>query len=355
MMLAISKSSFHFKYYLALHRIWGFYNTDTGSLCIYSQFIFWMTILTVIASPLIIAGWLILKTSRFLYKACCWTKPGRAFIDFLDRTFELAENITSASDKMIEAPAKHLIITAAATLGVSCLVLLVLAIAILGTGWFISIFMNIPEYIGGFFCWLLLGLFYILCAIGFVIWNAVYYVGFALKWIVLFIASIAGLMALIAGGFVLSALFIYILVKVALSIEAIGNFFGFKINGFQKARADAAIRREEIKRVKREAYLKMLEEKARREEELKRILRAKELGEIPYTFLEKLAIRFHNSCESFAKWFIEQTYERTAQVKGNSVKVIGVLGLIWETIVSLYHGVCPFVQFVEEEDLEEEE
>ena len=63
MMLAITKNNFHYKYYLLLQKLWDIQSIENKqvSLCVYSQFIFWMTILTTVSFPLILIGWFILK------------------------------------------------------------------------------------------------------------------------------------------------------------------------------------------------------------------------------------------------------------------------------------------------------
>ena len=52
---------------------------------------------------------------------------------------------------------------------------------------------------------------------------------------------------------------------------------------------------------------------------------------------------------------IERTVQVKGGVKGGSVKVIGGLGLVWQTIISIYHGVCPLINFVDEDEIVEEE
>ena len=53
MMLAISTNSFHYKYYRILRKMWSFQEREERtSHCLYTQFLFWMTFLTILVSPL---------------------------------------------------------------------------------------------------------------------------------------------------------------------------------------------------------------------------------------------------------------------------------------------------------------
>jgi hypothetical protein len=125
------------------------------------------------------------------------------------------------------------------------------------------------------------------------------------------------------------------------------QFLGFKINGYHKARSDNAMRREELRRLADIENRKLQDE--RRESRRKKID-----GEIPYSFLEKIV----NGCEAvgiiFINWCSEFFIARTKNVKGGTYKVVTGFGVIWETMKSLYHGVCPLVEFVDEDEEEDE-
>ena len=344
MMLAIMKNSFHYKYYLMLRKMWDMselYNKNI-SLCTYSQFIFWMTLLTAIFSPLILAGWLELKFFRFVYKVCSWTKVGRFFTDLLDDKLGLGEDIETVSNRMLDAPASVLIKLALAVLMGSLVILIMVTGVSLGVGILIYYFMNIPEYVIGFLHCLSLGLFCICCLIGFGICCLISCIGTCLTYIGLILSAYAGFLVLLFCLIMTVSVIVIILTKVMLSIESIRNFFGFKINGFHKARKSAKERKEELEDIK----LKLYEEKML-------LKRKKESGEIPPTAFEKSLSAFHRKMCGFFQRFKEKSFEKTAKVKGGTVIVIGGIGLVWQTIKSIKNGVCPFVEFIDEEDFED--
>ena len=48
-------------------------------------------------------------------------------------------------------------------------------------------------------------------------------------------------------------------------------------------------------------------------------------------------------------------FAKTAQVKGGTFKIMGGFSLLWNLLMSIKDGVCPFVEFIDEEDLEGKE
>ena len=167
MMLVISTNSFHYKYYLLLRKMWDMGERyKSMSLCLYSHFIFWMTLATVVTSPLILFGWLTLKLCRFIYKVCSWTAPGRIIIDFLDNKLRLSNAVKIASENMAIAPAINLIKVALAVLLTFVAITGILCLLTIGITGFIKCFMDIPGYIIGFLNSVSLGFFYVFFAIG---------------------------------------------------------------------------------------------------------------------------------------------------------------------------------------------
>ena len=67
-----------------------------------------------------------------------------------------------------------------------------------------------------------------------------------------------------------------------------------------------------------------------------------------------MIIAASEALHNFGAWTKRKTVERTAKIHGGSVKVMGGLGVVWQTLKSIKQGICPFVEFVNEEDLEED-
>lgn len=341
MNLAISTNSSHYKYYLLLHKMWDINNEDNNlkSLCLYAHFIFWMTLVTAILSPLMLFGWLVLKLFRFTYKICSWTNIGKSFIDFIDDELNFSDYVMDASDKMVESPAVILLKIAAKVITVIFTIMVILLFVFFGVSFFIHIFMNIPEYLLGTLYSISLGIFYVCYGIGFIISTFFCWIWIALKWFGIAIAAYAVFLGIMMGMIVSVFLFGTTLIRISKSVS---DFLGFKINGFHKAKEDSLERREKIRKLKLERRKRLERLKNEREDRLWEIKRKKENGEIPYSIIER-----------FGQWIKRITISRTAKVKGTSVQVMSGLGVLWETLKSIKHGICPFVEFVNEEDIEE--
>ena len=356
MMLVIATNSFHYKYYLLLHKMWDIEERyKSMSLCLYSHFIFWMTLATAITSPLILFGWLILKFCRLIYKVCSWTAPGRTIIDFLDNKLGLSNAVNTASDNMTVAPAINLIKVAVTVFLISVLIITILCLLTMGITAFIQCFMDIPGYILGVFNSFALGCFYIFFAIGWFLCKGIYWLGFILKWFGIVVAMYAGSIIFALCILALFSFIIIAIVKISLSFKLIRDFLGFKINGFHKARKDSEKRRREMKKIREEIRW----ERSKKLEKIKNqkniIKEKKASGEIPLTYAEKLVLTFTDNLIKYGRGIKRTIIHRTAQVKGGSVKVMGVFGLLFEVIKSIKDGVCPFIEFVDEKDLKEDD
>lgn len=340
MFLAISTNSFHFKYYKTLHKIWGLDDpSERSGLCSYSQFIFWMSILTLLLSPFILLGWSLLKMSRFFYKVCSWSPWGRKFVDLIDE-LGFGNFIDTVSEKMVETPVS--------TLTKFCFVILLSAI-------FISALLTVIIFGIVFFKNVLITVIAILLLVSFAIFHVFFAIGFiSLKiflWIVTGLKIFGLFMCAYATFFVFLLLIVSVLlclsfvaIKLIGSSKTLTDFFGFKINGYQKARQNNSKRREELKKIRQKNRMAYCIEKD--------ILREKkEKGEIPYTLMEKTRIVI----KKFLKYLGNKFISKTQTVKGGTFKVVSGLGLIWEMVKSIKHGICPIVEFIDENESPNEE
>jgi hypothetical protein len=346
MMLGISNSSFHYKYYELLRKMWALDPQDDRqlSLCVYSQFIFWMTIVTTICSPLILMGWLILKSGRLFYKACSWTKIGRVITDGLDWLCGLGDKIDERSNNMIKSPAVYLVATTLQVLCVVIVVFLVVLLLSIGITAFVRIFMNIPEYLGGFLSCIALGIFYIFCGLGWCICQMFSGIWIGLKWLGMIAVMYATTVIFVAFMVALAAAVTLVVIKISLCFERVRQFLGFRINGFREARISAQKRKTELEKLRQQ-----------RQAELEEIRRKKEIGEIPLTGWEQVLASIGEMFCKFGTWLRRSAVSKTTQVKGGSVKVLGVFGILWNVVISLYHGVCPLLQVVDDKDIDYQE
>ena len=347
LMLAISKNSFHYKYFLALRKLWSFedigYSSERTSLCIYTQFLFWFSMLTALVSPILFLGWLFIKLARGCYKICSWTPVGRKLLDFLDY-FGLGRGIDVVSNAMIRDPARTLMGFCCKVIFTTLTIAIILAMLLGG----IIFIKTVLIIMAAFFLVLTLAAFYIFFVIGWILAHLLICIKIAAIWSVLFVVAHIVFIAWIAGVLAISTLVSYISVKIVISSEKLRQFLGFKLNGYHKARSDNAIRREGLRRLADIEKKKLQGEKRERKQK-------KDDGEIPYSLLEKVVNGFESVGVSCINWCGEFFVARTKNVKGGTYKVVTGFGVIWETLKSLYHGVCPLVEFVDEDEEEKEE
>ena len=259
MRLAISKSSFHYKYHNVLKRMWGMKeeNGKMTNLCTYSHFLFWMTIFSVLLSPFLVIGWLILKIGRALYKSLSLTVTGRKFVDLLDKVFGIGGLLETASAHMVDNAVRTLILT-------TLLLIVFISIPIIC---FLG-FMPLIQFI----CLVPLALVELsMIVAGFLMVIGVFIVN--LSWIITTILIIAGLKVVDLVLFCFSKTLIFLtgiglwilmgicflsigsiitilLIRLALSLEKVNQFITFKINGFHSARKIIKKRRTEEKKNK---------------------------------------------------------------------------------------------------------
>ena len=338
MMLAISTNSFHYKYYRILRKMWSFQEREERtSLCLYTQFLFWMTFLTVLVSPLILGGWLILKLGRSFYKICSWTTFGRRMLDWLDDWFGWGDKIDEFSKEMRVSPAATLTKVCLVVLGIGITISAVVGILIYG----IICIKFVLFIIMAFFASIALAFFYLSYFIGLglsLIYGAICWV---LKTAFLFLAMHSLMIVWIIGGFVIAGLLSAVMIKLAASSEKVMQFFGFKINGYHQAREENEKRRKEL-----EIEHKKLMDKLKKEREDLRFKKMR--GEIPYSLTEKIIIGIGSCFKSLFRWI----YSKSVNVGGGTYRMIGSGGVIWETLRGIKNGVCPLVEFIDENDTE---
>lgn len=347
--LAISRNSFHYKYYLILRKMWSFAddeyrpNASSSSLCIYSQFLFWFSILTVLVSPMMFVGWLVLKTGRCLYKVCSWTPVGRKLLDVLDG-LGLGDKIDKLSAKMVENPATTLLGVFTGFCMYAIATLLIGGMVLGGIVYIKTLMMTIAA----FFMCLGLALFYIFFGMGWVLAHIFFAIKIACLVVVYFIIGYAIVIGYVLALIAASSLVSFVCIKIAMSSEKLRKFLGFKLNGYHKARGDLAQRRKD--------FADLLEqEKAKLKQEKETIKQKKVDGEIPYTFWEKIGNGLFNAMVAIVGWLGEFFIARTKNVQGGTYKVVTGFGVVWETLKALKQGVCPLIEFVDEDEDDTEE
>lgn len=338
--LAINTSSFHYKYYQLLRRIWNFgEKTDRTSLCIYTQFLFWFSLWTLFCSPCILGGWILLKTGRSIYKVCSWTKAGRKILDMLD-SFGMGNKIDELSKEMEQCPALSLCRTFFAFCFFALIGIFILTLLIGGTIYIKTICMIIIAIV----MMISLICFYICFGIG---WGIVHistviYIG--IKWFVLFLSGYVFFIGMFSVALVAAALVGMIMLKMITASDKLMKFLGFQLNGYYKARTEISNRRAENKKKRDDALQKLRE--ARWDLEWK-----KKNGEIPYTLGERFRKWTGKVFMAGGEFFIA----RSKNVGNGTVKVVSGFGVVWLTLKAFKQGICPLVEFIDAEKFNEEE
>ncbi len=341
--LAINTSSFHYKYYQLLRRIWNFgEKTDRTSLCIYTQFLFWFSLWTLFCSPCILGGWILLKTGRSIYKVCSWTKTGRKILDVLD-SLGMGNKIDELSREMEQCPALSLSMTFLKFCLFACIGTFIIALFIGGMVYIKTICMVIIAVL------MMIGLicFYACFGIGWGIAHFVTVIYIGIKWFVLFLAGYAFFIGMFLVSLAVAALAGMIMLKIITASDRLMEFLGFQLNGYHKARTEISNRRAENKKKREEALQKLKE--ARWDME-----RKKENGEVPYTLGERFrkwaGKTFKAGGEKLGEFFVA----RSKNVGNGTVKVVSGFGVVWLTLKAFKQGICPLVEFVDEERFNEE-
>ena len=315
--LGISVNSFHYKYYQILRGIWGFgaQKKQTG-LCTYTQFLFWFSILSVVFLPLMIIGWSILKTGRFLYKILSYIPGGKFIIDILDK-FNIGNKMESISDTMEENPAIALLMVFFSFI----ISIIIIGIAALGITACILGSKIIAIHLISLIMLFELGIFNIFYGIGWILAKAYSVV---LLSIINFIIDYSFVIGALIGCLIISAALMIIITKILMSSKTISNFLLFKINGFHQARKDNSGRREKRKNLKAEIKYK------------------KKSGEIYYYL--------HNNFILYIITKFKNIFGRTTKIKESTFHMVSFMGVIWETIKGIKYGICPFVEFIDEKE-----
>ena len=148
---------------------------------------------------------------------------------------EVKKTLTS-SERMIDAPVINLIKIAAWTLLITFLILSFCAISVLGIWVIISIFMNIPEYVGGMLAIICLVSFYIFNGIGFIVLKLLSLIWLCLKSVVIGVSMYIGTITIAFIVILGISLLMIALIKIIMSSKYLSSVLGFKINGFHRAR-----------------------------------------------------------------------------------------------------------------------
>lgn len=361
-MLAIRESSWHYRLYQFLHRIWFFNEPtkDVESLCTYSQFLFWFGCLSVIACPFMLIGWLVVKGERKLYE---WIADSR-FGDWLAKSEAKKINayddkswghhIEEYSQKMYRQPALYAT-GASMVLFISVFILgFALLVAGMGIYAFCSVLTEIPSAIWsaiiaiGWAVFVLCSWIGVLiCLLGTGLWWAGWGIKVSAIWLGVHLAIIGMWIGIVVGAFIVGSVLILLLIK--FFNTGIGKklveYLAFKINGFERVR--------EKQKDRREAFRRKMREEGVETKTSEEVIEAWFLGF--FTGIGSIFKFLWGIIKAIGNWFANAFWrgKKTIKKVGDTeieVSVLGLFPLIAQTIAGIYKGICPLVQVIREGD-----
>jgi len=398
MSLAIHKNSWHYRLHTTIRSAWGWEPSPNNqwSLCAYFHTTFWGSLLTVLVMPLVILGWICLKSLRTAYKLGSKTKALGFVPWIIDKTF-LGKELDLAARRYESSPILTSIVWLAYT--VFCILSIALSIGLVAFVAFggLKLIPHIPEYLAialtyigyvwfeamGGIGWFLIEIGRDLVAAAVAIWG---WIASAAQWI--FGTATSGGFWLKAGKvvgatlimtvFSCGSVLLFMMALTCRPMKAFYNWCDIKANGYMEARAKRewlrtmvplkVISKEELAerirkhRIDRDNYdylsAGLPREKAPKEpnpfiEKWMDMLEAAGLG-IKTLILFFIGLLFVAIDTVSALYSREGT--KVVVVDGEEftqkVDILGPLGILWKFLVGLKKGACPILEFVDEGDLE---
>lgn len=349
MNLAIKSSSWHYKYHEMLRSSWGMQTgqADRISLCKYSHFIFWFSVFTLVLLPVVIIGWLVLKLARSFYKLLSKFRVTQGIADWLDRKFNYSSFIQTRCDNIDRSPISTCLLMFTALVSFLLIIAFCITACFVGIGGIWLFIVKVIPAIPGFLwaCVKIFGWawFQVIWAISFgAIHVGIFFVWIGKivgVWLVTYIPIILFVIGCILGTGLIGTVLVWLGVKFFTSpkTEFIRKYFIFHLNGFHEAKEANVIRRDEI----RQAIAN---------------------GEMEPSAVSKVCARlgtFISNCWDGlidgAVWCWRKVTTRKVKVqvkdKERTFNLMGTFSIIVETLKAIKDGVCPYVEIIDESDI----
>lgn len=320
----LHEDSLFYRFYSFMREFWGFGVLEhRTSLCPFFHTMFWLSLLTLVFSPLMIAGWMMLKVYRFLYTRLA-SKGWDRILDFFDNT--LSPLVDKASNKMNKSG------------GITSLMVCLSVVATLAAGIGLCYigFMIIYKIIINIFVWpvaLWNGLLWIFYGIfmGFALFGELLYlIGWSVFWLVTqpIVWSIAAYVVVIAAACFLLVMGIWKFMGTKLG-SRIKDFLTYKLNGFDAARK---ARKQKLEEAEKSFKIHSEDDSSKDgKSKLAKILQA------PLLWIISLGEKILDYWQKEDPW-------------GN--KVVGPVGMLWAWIKAIKHKVCPTLEIIDSGVLE---
>ena len=353
--LVIDPNTWHYKYFIAIRRFWGFSEEPQRlSLCPYVQTMIWASVIAILCSPFILLGWVLLKVYRSTYKTA-----DKAHVHSVVNAFERTKAADAIETASVDGLNKSFGGTTIATTFVSTVLFAGLCFLVFCLYYLVFNFIEIMSTIwlgvtkGGGFLWHALELLWIVLVYIFAIFfYMMHYIGLGLvktyeglAWLVTNINAWGPWALGILAGITLSVAVSMGLWKIFTSkaFKSVASRLYFKLNGFHEAR---------------ESYVKRQEDRKKNPEAK---TQRKSTDCVFYTM--STVGRSSKSVWSIVSAVLSFIWGQIVKVKDinlsvkvknedNEYCVLGPLGALWNFLCALKKGVCPVVNFISKENLD---
>lgn len=344
--MKISTTSFHYRYYTWIRRVWGFDRVPAASLCPYFHAMLWGSIFAVVLSPVLVFGWFCMKLGRI---ACKFQNPGTDWIvEVLDRRTEWMTRLNDGPSNFSKSP-----LTAGMMWSVGGLMCVVMGALVLLTA---------AAFFGGIgygiwnISYIFLLVFSVVAALFTLPLWVSYFLGFGFIWgfnqaVLLFtngplwygIGSWAVyLLAWLLGAGVVAVFLCFVgmnLTKVP-ALRRFGAFLTNRFNGFSEAQQERVTRRKRVIRALPDWKCGYCNYKANPADWLscQECVRERKHPESRWRFL---LLPLYPLARSLG--WVGNTY---VKVRNTEISIVGPFNVLWTYLVAIKKGICPLIEFV---------
>lgn len=160
MLMGISNKSWHYRYYVVLHRIYSIYLPKNTSLCRYAWFLAFFSFLSAVLALPAAIGWIFLKFARILYTVLEKYVIGEKVLDWLDKKLYYGKALENSETNIDNYPMLFPVFICFATIFTVALISIIFSICTIGIWAVIQNFFKIPS----------------------LIWTCILYIGWAFSW-----------------------------------------------------------------------------------------------------------------------------------------------------------------------------
>ena len=367
--LAVRTSSWHYQYYSSLKRFWGLTSSHETSLCPYVQTMIWLSVASCLMAPFMILGWVLFRGSRLIYKGLEATGVGQAIVDGMN-VIGFGKWLDYQAEKIETHPALTLIMALVEFALIIFAFAVVLSCIGLGFWWLPEglawVWFGITWAAWGIW-WLLIHIGWLLTHVGFaIVWTCtaiIYLVGLAGEWLYIVLVAVVEFLTnlwlwqtighILFWGFVtvVACMALGLFVSIVSRSKSIRKIFlqcSYVLNGYVEAREKTEER--EAARPPPVTPVEPVEPKGPGPLKMVWLSIA-----TPAAFVGSGFVVIGSGIGAVGMAVGRFFGYRLEDARDGSRKVLSIFAVLGHYIVALKKGVCPIVEFVDEEEEPKEE